>query len=246
VKANPDLKVIILLAKELEFTGPMRVAHHEMRNEALNAVIGKSVGQVFVYTLEQTSSAHEPIYVHSKLTLIDDRYAGVGSVNVNKRSHTTDSELHLSVVDADIVQGTIDGKPASVCRFAKELRIALWGEHLGIKDPAKLEDPIAALSEWPSVTGKSPVRVNHVVPYKMKTETATLLEWLGLMKALRDATTLPPPWDKWIDLDDIIETIEETLRTLGTTPAELALGPLYFLLKKFMKEFLMNLETTCP
>ena len=63
---------------------------------------------------------------------------------LEKRSQTTGSELHLSVVDGDVMPGAISGAPVSVCRFAKELRIALWGEHLGITDPAKLEAVLAA------------------------------------------------------------------------------------------------------
>jgi phosphatidylserine/phosphatidylglycerophosphate/cardiolipin synthase-like enzyme len=125
------------------FSGVLRVVHNEMRNEALTAIARSSIGQVFAYCLEQPSTK-SPIYVHSKLTVIDDCYVGIGSVNLNKRSQTTDSELHLSVVDGDVMPGAISGAPVSVCRFAKELRIALWGEHLGITDPAKLGAVLAA------------------------------------------------------------------------------------------------------
>jgi phosphatidylserine/phosphatidylglycerophosphate/cardiolipin synthase-like enzyme len=81
-----------VLAEELEFGFPLRSVHHEMRNEAISAVTGVSIGQVFVYCLEQPSTKN-PIYVHSKLAIIDDCFVAIGSVNVNKRSLTTDTEL---------------------------------------------------------------------------------------------------------------------------------------------------------
>lgn len=248
VKKNPSLKVVILLAEELEFSGVLRVAHHEMRNEALTAIAGSSIGQVYVYCLEQPSTK-SPIYVHSKLTIIDDCFVAIGSANMNKRSQTTDSEVHLSVVDGQIIPGTISGASVSVCRFAKELRIALWGEHLGITDPAKLEDPVASMSLWPDWSRSKPTapsRVHHALCYHMKTETATLLEWLDLLKVLRTTTPLPPPWDRLLDLDDLITKIEQvTMGALRLSPPEILLGPGYITLKRFAKNFLMNIETTC-
>ena len=125
VKRNPALKVVIILAEELEFGFPLRAVHHEMRNEAISAIIGSSTGQVFVYCLEQPFTKN-PIYVHSKLTIIDNCFVAIGSVNVNKRSLTTDAELHISIVDADLIPGRMNGTSISVCQFAKELRVALW------------------------------------------------------------------------------------------------------------------------
>jgi phosphatidylserine/phosphatidylglycerophosphate/cardiolipin synthase-like enzyme len=59
----------------------------------------------------------DPVYVHSKLLIVDDEYVLIGSANVGQRSMTYDSELSVGVVDeAD--------------QFAKELRTALWAEHL--------------------------------------------------------------------------------------------------------------------
>ncbi|HYM89077.1 MAG TPA: phospholipase D-like domain-containing protein [Nitrospiraceae bacterium] len=252
VKRNPALKVVIVLAEELEFEGPLRNVHHEMRNEAISAVIGISTGQVFVYCLEQPSTK-TPIYVHSKLTVIDDCFVAIGSVNVNKRSLTTDAELHMGIVDADVIRSTMNGIPVSVCRFAKELRVALWAEHLGITDMTKLEDPAAALSLWPDwskSTPRAPSRVHHALCYHPRSETATLLEWLEIMRALRAVfPKLPPPWDKFIDLDkaiDLAESLESTVKDkIGVSPPDILLGPYFFGLKRLLRDFVMNIETTC-
>ena len=87
----------------------------------------------------------EQVYVHSKVCLIDDRVAIIGSANINDRSMlgNRDSELAV-VVDGDLSPGgglgagpnaissMMDGKPWSVNPFCFELRCALFAEHLGM------------------------------------------------------------------------------------------------------------------
>ena len=74
----------------------------------------------------------EQIYVHSKLLIVDDNVAVIGSANVNDRSlrGSRDSELCVVIESAS---------------FAKEARIKLWAEHLlGKSDcylPPELIDP---------------------------------------------------------------------------------------------------------
>ena len=61
----------------------------------------------------------EMVYVHSKLLIVDDRVAVVGSANVNDRSMRGDRDTELGVV--------VDA-PESV----KKLRTRLWRAHLGM------------------------------------------------------------------------------------------------------------------
>lgn len=65
----------------------------------------------------------EPIYVHAKVTVIDDRVLRVGSSNFNNRSLRLDSECDVTI-DADMAG---DG----VCRTIAGIRDALIAEHLG-------------------------------------------------------------------------------------------------------------------
>lgn len=58
------------------------------------------------------------VYIHSKLLIIDDAYASLGSANVNTRSMEVDSELNVCVEDPAVV---------------KPLRKHLWGMHTGGK-----------------------------------------------------------------------------------------------------------------
>ena len=85
-----------------------------------------------------------PVYVHSKLCVVDDVWAAVGSDNFNTRSWTHDSELTAAVLDSERDQraptdpgGLGDGAR----RFARELRLTLMREHLGLDDDDDLLDP---------------------------------------------------------------------------------------------------------
>lgn len=84
----------------------------------------------------------EQIYVHSKLLIVDDAVAIVGSANTNDRSLTGngDSEIAAVVVDTEGVQ-VLDlgnGSKIPTRKFARELRQTLWRKHLGLEIPADL------------------------------------------------------------------------------------------------------------
>ena len=88
-----------------------------------------------------------PVYVHAKLCVVDDVWAAVGSDNFNTRSWTHDSELTAAVVDSERDQraptdpgGLGDGAR----RFARELRLTMLREHLGIDEDDDLLDPVRA------------------------------------------------------------------------------------------------------
>ncbi len=103
----------------------------------------------------------EPVYVHAKVCIVDDVWATVGSDNLNRRSWTHDSELTSAVLDSRIdpreptdPAGLGDGAR----RFARDLRLRLFGEHLdhltdeGLLDPADAVEAAHrsawALEEW--------------------------------------------------------------------------------------------------
>jgi phosphatidylserine/phosphatidylglycerophosphate/cardiolipin synthase-like enzyme len=80
---------------------------------------------------------YRPVYVHSKVCIIDDEWYTVGSANLNGRGLATDTELNVQALDP---QG------------ARALRLTLWGEHLGM-DPSELDplDPLDVIDRlWPA------------------------------------------------------------------------------------------------
>jgi phospholipase D1/2 len=100
----------------------------------------------------------EQVYVHTKMMVVDDRYAIVGSANVNDRSllGDRDSELAVLVMDTDWAYEDIGSKdePTTVTRkFARELRMGVWKKIFGAAASA-LEDAIkrpVAQSSWENV-----------------------------------------------------------------------------------------------
>ena len=72
-----------------------------------------------IYT--PVTSAGKPIYVHSKLMIVDDRILRVGSSNMNNRSMGLDSECDIALESAD------GGPDPEIGRF----RERLIAEHLG-------------------------------------------------------------------------------------------------------------------
>ncbi len=82
-------------------------------------------GRLLAVTLRSLSGEREDrLYVHAKVGLVDDRWLTVGSANLNAHSLLNDTEMNVVTTDP---------------RLARETRIRLWSEHLGV-DPATLAD----------------------------------------------------------------------------------------------------------
>ena len=89
-------------------------------------------GRVLACCLNAPSGAvADPVYVHSKLAVVDDARLIVGSANLNDHSLFNDTEACIVTDDADLARGT---------------RLRLWAEHLErtiddvAGDPADLVD----------------------------------------------------------------------------------------------------------
>ncbi len=78
----------------------------------------------------------EQIYVHTKMMIVDDLYALVGSANTNDRSllGERDSEIAVLVMDGEAsradIKGTGNQRP--VRKFARALRMSVWEKLFGI------------------------------------------------------------------------------------------------------------------
>lgn len=172
LKAKDNLKVILVLPKGTDM--PLSVGKHSMylRRQFLEIIArGKQYGdpsRVYLYYLRQDpvtvppSAKVQKIYVHTKLLLIDDRYVGIGSANINKRSMTSDSELQIAIVDGETITVTDQNQTLPVCKFALNLRKTLWAEHLGL-NPIQIPDDIGkALALFPKWQPGSKQQVHHL------------------------------------------------------------------------------------
>ncbi|CAD8108230.1 unnamed protein product [Paramecium sonneborni] len=77
----------------------------------------------------------EQIYIHSKLLIIDDEYALIGSANINDRSlkGDRDSEIAIVIYDNKKKQSIMGGETVRSSVFVQELRTSLYMEHFGLK-----------------------------------------------------------------------------------------------------------------
>nr|XP_027114761.1 phospholipase D zeta 1-like isoform X1 [Coffea arabica] len=86
------------------------------------------------------------VYVHSKLMIIDDCIALIGSANINDRSllGSRDSEIGMLIEDKTLVESSMNGNSWKAGEFSFNLRISLWAEHLGLcsGEIDKIRDPI--------------------------------------------------------------------------------------------------------
>jgi len=98
----------------------------------------------------------EMIYVHSKIMIVDDIHAIIGSANLNDRSMLGNRDSEIVVHVEEEVNSINDSLPP----FAKDLRIKLMSEHFGIDIPNDL-DPVSLDSKfWNEVKSLCEVMIN--------------------------------------------------------------------------------------
>ena len=151
LRSTPTLHFIALVPRWTEQQGVMsETPEHLGQKKAMDIVRDAGGDRVGFYTVENEDGV--PIYIHAKSCVIDDVWAMVGSDNLNRRSWTHDSELSCAVLDDDHDEreprdpaGLGDGAR----RFARDLRLKLWREHLGNDiDEDRLLDPISGFEAW--------------------------------------------------------------------------------------------------
>ena len=86
------------------------------------------------------TGAFPDIYVHSKIMLVDDAFASIGSANCNRRGYYSDGECNLMAMRETVADGDDN--------WIRALRVALWTEHLGLTPDfgrVALVDPVTCL-----------------------------------------------------------------------------------------------------
>ncbi len=134
---NPELHLVAVVPRYFDLEGNLgRPPTLVGRQLAVDACRRAAPDRVYLFDVENHEGT--PVYVHSKVCVIDDTWACIGSDNFNRRSWTHDSELSCAVLDAD-------------GEFARDVRLRLLREHLdraedGSEDGA-LVDPVDAVGE---------------------------------------------------------------------------------------------------
>jgi phosphatidylserine/phosphatidylglycerophosphate/cardiolipin synthase-like enzyme len=135
LRENPELRLICVIPIIPDVDGALSLPPQLYgRKLAMDLLLDVGADRVALFGL--TSPAGFPVYVHSKVCIIDDRWASIGSDNFNRRSWSSDSEVAVAVQDARVAES---GGPAPSDAFALRLRRELVGEHLGV-DPDEVPD----------------------------------------------------------------------------------------------------------
>ena len=104
---------------------------------------------------ENGGYATEQVYVHTKLVIVDDLYALLGSANINDRSLLggRDSEIAVLVQDNDTKRADINGKGSNqpVRLFAHNLRMDIWKKLFGMTGKVRPADDLKQAIEQPGI-----------------------------------------------------------------------------------------------
>jgi hypothetical protein len=111
---------------------------------------GKRVGTYSLVSQDRKSKKLRQIYVHSKLLIVDDKWITVGSANTDKNGFKDSTEVNIGIASSSL---------------AKQLRIRLWCEHIGlhrkpenlttrhlrnpIEKPKELSEPMRKFESFP-------------------------------------------------------------------------------------------------
>lgn len=142
---KPKLLAILVLP-EMADTPKEKLALGDAQNEILASLTREAAthGHTLFLLSPRTCGGkgeERPVFIHSKLTLVDDSFLSIGSANLTNRSLCLDSELNL----------TWTGTDPELVRAIARVRASLLGEHAGgvdadrFLDASTLADTVRAL-----------------------------------------------------------------------------------------------------
>ncbi len=117
-----------LTVLNLRSYGVLRDENHDMYTTGPRTSGGNTASPPLYLVTEQC-------YVHSKLLIVDDAVAIIGSANCNDRSLQGDGDTEIAavIVDTDTsVQDLGNGVKVVTRKFAQDLRMRLWKKFLGM------------------------------------------------------------------------------------------------------------------
>lgn len=125
---TPDFRVVILL--------PARANNGQEDTRGQIGVLidadggGDRMLAATIRALTPGAQRADPVYVHAKVMVVDDRWLIVGSANVNAHSLFNDTEMCVATDDAELARTT---------------RIRLWAEHLEMDEAEVRDRPATSL-----------------------------------------------------------------------------------------------------
>ena len=126
---HPDFRVVLVLPAK-----PNNGRDDTLGQLGLLAEAAGDSGRLLAATVRSRSGGRDdPLYVHAKVAIVDDRWLTVGSANLNAHSLLNDTEMNVVSDDPGL---------------ARDTRVRLWAEHLELElDEVAGSDPSSLVDE---------------------------------------------------------------------------------------------------
>lgn len=218
LKRSSTLEVILLLNNRLDLPAYNLLQRSAVQQLKAGLTTDNTLSRLGVFCLWHHQSATLPRiirgYVHSKVGIVDDKWATIGSANLDGASlHTGEGSLPLlpeseherSVEVNAVFFNGVAGQPAS--SVPPDLRRNLWAEHLGLSpsDPSLATRPAAGwLSLWNAAaqrklnglkTSPSVVAVERILPWLPESDQENFLKASGVDVRKFDVVDQVPSFD---------------------------------------------------
>ena len=175
--SRPDPPEVVLINPINADGWLARAAMDNARVRLLHAIAEKDVQRRLRVFVPYTGA--KPIYVHAKLTIVDDEIVRVGSANMNNRSMGLDTEADV-FIDA---RRPANDRP-EVRRTIQRLRHRLLAEHCGL-DPAAIPALLDEHGSMAAMIDALPRGPKRLEPFELRPLNET-------EKALADSALLDP------------------------------------------------------
>jgi phosphatidylserine/phosphatidylglycerophosphate/cardiolipin synthase-like enzyme len=142
----PDFRVVVLLPAK-----PNNGADCTRGQLAALVRADGGAGRFLACTLSaHTGELAGPMYVHSKIAIVDDAWMTVGSANLNEHSFFNDTEVNVITCDPAV---------------ARQTRLRLWSEHLELPLDRVGGDPAAVVDDhWRPIAVEQRERFERDAP----------------------------------------------------------------------------------
>jgi phosphatidylserine/phosphatidylglycerophosphate/cardiolipin synthase-like enzyme len=162
---TPDFRVVILLPAKAN-----NGAEDTQGQLGLLCDADDGNGRMLAATIRSMSPSRDradPLYVHAKVAVVDDRWLIVGSANLNAHSLFNDTEMCVVTDDASL---------------ARDTRVRLWAEHLELDEATVAAETVPALVDqrWVPIAREQLSRMRAGAP-----PTHRLLELPGVSRRSR-------------------------------------------------------------
>lgn len=143
LRREPDLFVVVVIPRFPDPDGRLAGGASSVgRRKVYDALLEAGGDRVAVYDVENLAGV--PVYVHSKVCVVDDTWMAVGSDNLNRRSWTHDSEISCAILDErrdPRAPRDLDGDAHDARVLPRETRLRLAAEHLDLT-PEEIDEVV--------------------------------------------------------------------------------------------------------